>query len=98
MTEPVVIEKDGFVFRLDRSTASWVRPGIVDRLDSLRDVEGATVVKTNAVRTVLRVPLPEGVVYAKRFHVRGLSDRLKHLVVPSKAASEWRAARAIAAA
>ncbi|MEN8148786.1 MAG: lipopolysaccharide kinase InaA family protein [Planctomycetota bacterium] len=98
MTDPVVIEKDGFVFRLDPATASWVKPRVVDRREVLPDLPETIVIKTNAVRTVLRVPMPEGVVFAKRYHLRGLLDRLKYLVIPSKAAAEWRAARAIAAA
>jgi len=98
VAEPVVIARDGFVFRLEATTADWIRPKVVERLDSLREVPGTTVVKTNAVRTVLRVPLDECVVFVKRYHVRGVTDRLKYLVVPSRATAEWRAARAIRAA
>jgi hypothetical protein len=35
-------------------------------------------------------------VYVKRYRVRGLSERLKYLVVRPRAAAEWRAARALA--
>ncbi len=97
-TEPRIHRAFGFVFRLEPAAADWVIPKVLDRLDGLRDVEGATVVKTNAVRTVLRVPLPEAVLYVKRYHVRGIAERLKYLVVPSRATAEWRAARALVAA
>jgi hypothetical protein len=57
------------------------------------------LVKDNPVRTVMRCadPLnPNGPgLYVKRYKFRGLKDRLKHLVVPTKPAVEWRVGRAL---
>jgi tRNA A-37 threonylcarbamoyl transferase component Bud32 len=88
----------GFTFHLARDAEPWLRAEVVDRLDDLEGRPGVTVVKRNAVRTVLRVPLEEAVLFLKRYHVRGPLEWLKYLIVPSRAVAEWRAARAMTAA
>ena len=85
--------RHGFRFFLDSAEADWLVPRVIDRLDELRDLPGVTVIKENQVRTVIRVPLDEAVLYVKRYHVRGLRERLKYLAVRSRAVTEWRAAR-----
>ncbi len=60
------------------------------------------VVKDNTVRTVMRMPDPDEPngpgLYVKRFKFRKARERLKHLLVPTKPAVEWRVCRAMQAA
>jgi len=60
------------------------------------------LVKDSMARTVLRLPDPgetEGPgLYLKRYKFRSLRERIKHLFVPTKPATEWRVCRALQAA
>jgi tRNA A-37 threonylcarbamoyl transferase component Bud32 len=94
--EAVSLRAHGFAYRIVREAEPWLREKVVDRLDALDRAPGVTVVKRNNVRTVLRVPLTEAVLYVKRYHVRGPNEWLKYLFVASRAVAEWRAARAMA--
>lgn len=83
--------------------ADALRRGVAERLDDLVTAEDVTVLKRNLVRTVLRVPLPPppdgpGTLIVKRYAVRGAKDWLKYSFRASRAAAEWRAGRALAAA
>jgi len=77
----------------------WVR-GLLDAdPDAVGARPGARVVKQNPVRTVWRVPRPDGsAVYLKRFRVSAFPGALKYLFVPSRAKAEWEASRALRAA
>ncbi len=56
-------------------------------------------VKDNIVRTVMRLPDPEDAtgpgLYLKRYKFRRPRERLKHLIVPTKPATEWKVCRAL---
>jgi len=91
-------EHEGFCYLLTPQAAPWLKETIIPNLDRMERLPGVTLIKQNSVRTVFRVPLDEGVVFFKRYHVRSLFDRLKYLFVPSRATAEWLAARAMAAA
>src|SRR5689334_18149856 len=60
---------------------------------------GARVVKRNPVRTVWRIPGPDGTaVYLKIFRVSVPLGSLKYRFVPSRAKAEWDASRGLRAA
>jgi len=74
-----------------------VRDGLESELEPLlRDPEadrsepGARLIKHNNVRTVIALPLGEGRYFFKRYRARGVLERLKQLVLGSKAEREWR--------
>jgi len=55
-------------------------------------IAAGTRVKDNPVRTVARLDIPAiGAIYAKRYRYRSWKDRLRYLVIRTKAAAEWRA-------
>ncbi|MBN1421592.1 MAG: hypothetical protein JXP34_22660 [Planctomycetes bacterium] len=59
-----------------------------------RFIAEGTRIKENPVRTVALVDLPEvGPVYAKRYRYRSWKDRLRYLLIPTKAMAEWKALR-----
>lgn len=98
MGEEVRRRSEGFDLRLDADRADELLAEVLPALDGLRDRKDTAVAKANRMRTVLRVPLPGGAVFLKRYHVQGIGEKLKYLVVPTRAAAEWRAARAMRAA
>ena len=92
-------EAGGLTWRAESAHADGVRREVAERLAGLESVAGVSVLKRSLVRTVLRVPMQGlGHVIVKRYAVRGLSDRLKYVVAPSRALAEWRVGRALAAA
>jgi hypothetical protein len=75
------------------------RPGVEALCRALADpgrIEGAVAIKASRARAVWKMRLADRSVYVKRYRVRGLSERLKYLVVRPRAAAEWRAASALA--
>lgn len=68
---------------------------VLPHLGNLGGVAGATRVKHNMVRTVWRLPLPDGAVYVKLYRSRTRADRLKGFLRGSKGAIELRAAEKI---
>lgn len=97
LPDAVIHRHGGTRFQLAPERADWLVSDIVPRLDTLEELEGSRTVKSNNARTVIRAPLSGAVLYVKRYHVRGLFERLKYLVVPSRAKAEWDAARAMSA-
>ena len=97
MPEPVIHRHRGTRFRLAPERADWLVSELIPRLETLEELEGSQTVKSSNARTVIRAPLPGAVLYVKRYHVRGLYERLKYLLVPSRARAEWDAARAMSA-
>ena len=84
----------GLSWRCLASEAEWVARHLSPRPDGVADLPGATVIKSNSVRTVWRVPRDAGpAVYVKRFAVTRLLDPVKYLLTPSRAEAEWRASR-----
>jgi tRNA A-37 threonylcarbamoyl transferase component Bud32 len=101
--EFLTFEAAGLVWTAESAVADAVRRRVAEHLDDLIAAGGATVLKRNLVRTVLRVPLPRapdglGPLIVKRYAVRGPKDWLKYTFRVSRAAAEWRAGRALAAA
>jgi len=72
---------------------------IANVLDTIRSVPGCIIIKENPTRSVYH--LPAGADYpaliVKHYHAH-LRDYVKHLIVPTKAAAEWRAAERLRAA
>lgn len=95
---PESFEHDGFRYLLEPTDAGWIKERIIPNLDTVERLPGVTLIKRNSVRTVFRVPMKEGVVFLKRYHVRTFLDQLKYLFVPSRAMAEWLAARTMTAA
>ncbi len=89
---------DGFRYLLEPSSARFLKKRVIPDLDTIERMPGVTLIKRNSVRTVFRVPMKESVVFLKRYHVRTFFDRMKYLVVPSRAMTEWLAARTMTAA
>ena len=55
---------------------------------------GLTLVRENNVRASFFLRLPDaGELFIKRYKMRGLSDIIKYMLVPSKAAAEWKTLR-----
>ena len=99
MPEPGVesfVGRGGLLWRALPAEAAWVRSALAADPDGVALLPGATVVKRNPVRTVVRVPRAGGgAVFVKRFATGGLVGLAKYAVVPSRAEAEWRAARAL---
>ncbi|MFO8007004.1 MAG: lipopolysaccharide kinase InaA family protein [Candidatus Brocadiia bacterium] len=74
----------------------------LERLRSPRELPPDELVKDSTTRTVARLddPLqPDGPgLYVKRYKFRDLTDRLRYLLVPTKAEQEWRISRGLQAA
>src|SRR5262249_42315764 len=86
-------------WRAEAADAALLREEIAERLESLESVPGAQVLKRNRVRTVLRVPLPDGRrVIVKRYRVSGLVALVKYQLRRSRARTEWEVGRALARA
>ena len=95
--------------KIDTNGTSWilregVSPAILDNLlQKLHNSENypeLTLLKDNNVRSAFLLresPHPASEVFIKRYKCRGWKDIVKHMVVPSKALSEWRALRKIEA-
>ncbi|MBI4577837.1 MAG: hypothetical protein HY722_16370, partial [Planctomycetes bacterium] len=98
MNEDLVeVELAGYRWRMARAFEAAVREGIALRLEAVPADPAVTIIKDNRARAVYRVPLDgAGTFYLKRYRVRGWLERLKHLLVPSKAVAEWRAMRELA--
>lgn len=93
--EPVVHRIGRTRFLLDPELAPWLVERVLPGLETAGDRPGAERVKMNVVRTVWRVPFDRETLYVKRYHPRGLPELLKYVVLPSRAAAEWRAGRAM---
>jgi tRNA A-37 threonylcarbamoyl transferase component Bud32 len=61
--------------------------------DMIEEMPGAEVLKSNLSRTVIAFPSTSSrpALIIKRYHVRGVKETLKYLVLKSRAASEWTA-------
>ncbi len=95
----------GLEWRVERAWVDLVQGEIAPRLNELDGAPGVERIKKNLVRTVMRVPLPEGAapdgaenVIVKRYAVRGPLDWAKYAVKSSRAEAEWDAGRALEAA
>jgi tRNA A-37 threonylcarbamoyl transferase component Bud32 len=66
---------------------------LLKRWETIEDLPGAEVLKSNLSRTVIAFPSTSSrpALIIKRYHVRGLKERLKYVLLLSRAASEWTA-------
>ncbi|MGE3166818.1 MAG: lipopolysaccharide kinase InaA family protein [Planctomycetota bacterium] len=88
-----------FVSATDCESSLGPARKVVDGWDDLRSWPGARVLKSNALRTVFSLPTaPDRGLVVKQYHLRGTADRLKYLVLPSRARAEWHALTRLAAA
>jgi len=71
-----------------------LREAILPGLGSLEDA-GATLLKRTLTRTVHRMAAGGTTVFVKHHRIVSLKERLKYLVLPSRASSEWEASRAL---
>jgi len=78
---------------------AWIEPALreilIPNLASPESV-GAEPVKRSLSRAVFRLELAGRTVYVKHHRIRSFGERLKYLVLPSRAAVEWHASRAVA--
>jgi tRNA A-37 threonylcarbamoyl transferase component Bud32 len=99
----VTFEASGLCWTAEGACAKFLERDVARRLDGLAEAPESTLIKRNLVRTVLRLaltPPPDGLgpVIVKRYEIRGAWDWLKYWIRPSRAAAEWSAGRALAAA
>lgn len=80
----------GLDWTVHRRCKGLVQRVIMPHFQHLKHHATTTVVKDNALRTVLRLPSHSGEVFVKIFHDQRLKDQLRSLVQPSKAMIEWR--------
>ncbi|NOZ20280.1 MAG: hypothetical protein GXP25_04240 [Planctomycetes bacterium] len=95
MSEFLTENRNGMKWTLREECARWVLDHVADGLVADEQPEQWELVKENNARAIYTLPLfdsGEKRGYLKRFRCRGLRERLKHVVVPSKAAAEWQAA------
>jgi tRNA A-37 threonylcarbamoyl transferase component Bud32 len=87
----VQIARAGLDWRVDAEFRDVVVETVIDRLASLAE-SGASVVKHNRMRTVYRIPVSgaSGSLYLKVHRVPTAFERMKSLVRPSRAVTEWR--------
>jgi len=75
------------------ASLNWQKVRVPNRLSQVE------MVKDNMVRTVARLPdpdRPDGPGYfVKRFKLKKTKEKLKHLLIPTKARHEWRICRAL---
>jgi len=92
----------GLRWRLRPGVEAVVRGLNLDRLRLPDALPEGELVKDNTVRTVVRLADPEAPdgpgLYVKRLKFRGLRERLRHMVVPTKMDVEWCMSRALHAA
>ena len=68
---------------------------VLENWETLEHLPGAEVLKSNLSRTVIALPPcpSRPALIVKRYHVRGMTERLKYLFLPSRAVTEWTALR-----
>jgi tRNA A-37 threonylcarbamoyl transferase component Bud32 len=93
-------DESGLAWRIEAAYAEVVRREIADRLGALADDATVETIKSNRVRTVLRVTLRDGPrgdeeVFVKRYHPTGARATAKSLLRASRARQEWAMARAL---
>jgi len=83
---------------VESARAEAIAREVLDRVATLAESPGATLVKRSLQRTVHRVGLSDGsIVIVKEYRVRNRRQRLKGLAFGSKAAAEWAASRRLLA-
>ena len=67
--------------------------GLMTRWETLEELPGARIEKSNLARTVVALPATgdRPGLHIKRYQVRGWTEQVKYLLMPSRALDEWRA-------
>jgi len=94
--DSTILSIHGLLWRLRPGAEAIVRGLDLERLRRPDALAAGELVKDNTVRTVVR--LADLCIYVKRLKFRGLRERLRHTIVPTKMAVEWRMGRALQAA
>jgi len=86
---------DGLQWIAEKSFERPLREAIAPHLAGLESA-GATLLKRSLGRATYRLELQGGAVFVKHHKARSWKERLKYLVLPSRASAEWAASRAVA--
>ncbi len=96
-TDLVEFRQGGMRWVAEKAIAAELRERIVPHLGALESA-GAVPMKHTVTRSVYRLALGSGRgVFIKVHRVRSLRERLKYLVLVSRASNEWNVSRALAA-
>jgi tRNA A-37 threonylcarbamoyl transferase component Bud32 len=83
----------GWRWTIAEGTAEWLPASLLDDPETfLLDNPPQKSLKESLVRTISICSGPHGELLLKRYKIRGLTEGLKYLVVPSKARKEWQMA------
>ena len=86
---------DGLQWVTETSFEGPLREAIAPHLAGLESA-GATLIKRSLARATYRLELPGRTVFVKHHKARSWKERLKYLVLPSRASAEWKTSRAMA--
>ena len=80
----------GLRWTFAEATVQWVPAALLDNPEEyLRKNPPQRHIKESPVRRVAIISGPEGELFLKHYKTRGIRERLKYCVVPSKARKEW---------
>lgn len=88
MSKNIEFMEDGITWRAAEMHEQKVRETVLSLAEGRLSREEYTVIKENPVRTVVSA----GGVVVKIYRIKKLIDRLRYIVVPSKARTEWKMA------
>lgn len=88
---PLDVRAGALRLSIDPAYEAFAREALAPVAEAPERLPGAEPVKHNRVRTVVRAPGPEGLLYVKRFRTLRLGDRLLSLLRASPARREWTA-------
>ena len=73
------------------SGAEEITQDLLRHWEMIEDLPGVEVLKSSLSRTVIAFPSTSSrpALIIKRYHVRGVKERLKYMFLPSRAACEW---------
>ena len=80
----------GLRWSIGEGTAQWLPASLLDNPEAfLLNTHPKRLLKESPVRQVAIFSAPQGEFLLKRYKTRGVRERLKYCVVPSKARKEW---------
>lgn len=84
----------GLRWTIAEATAQWLPASLLDNPEAfLLNNPSQKIIKESTVRTALIIPGPHGELFLKQYKTRGVKERLKYFLLPSKAEKEWTMAR-----
>jgi len=87
-------QKDTTLWTMREDAVFAVPENLLLLLHQPEQCPGLTLMRENNVRASFFFRLPDaGELFIKRYKMRGLSDIIKYMLVPSKAAAEWKTLR-----